>query len=455
MDPSLTGISITTTGSSIVPEEIEKKYFALVALHCPNELDAPIHALPLKETGIGRTAHPRTQFVIPDHRVSGRHAVLRHEPKSGRHLISDQNSKNGTMVNGRRIGGSTLLKAGDILRLGDTLLLYEHWQQNPPGDRPAESEVIGQSPAFNLVFKEALRVADKEMNIIITGESGTGKEVLTKEIHRLSRRKGRMVAINCGALPDNLMESELFGYVRGAFSGAVHDKEGLFQAASGGTLLLDEITELSLKLQAKLLRAVETGEVLPLGTTTPQPVRTRIISATNRDMEEELKEGRFRGDLYMRLNDWSLNLPPLRERKSDILPLARAFLSEFNPEKTFFLDADFVEAILLFDWPYNIRELKKEMRRAAVLGEDEIRLALSHLPEKIGAPISMRRSQTALMKNVLPSLENRCTPPREELVELLSRFKGKVSRIAKELNLDRAKIYRWIKKYDIDLDVFK
>jgi len=238
-----------------------------------------------------------------------------------------------------------------------------------------ESGIVGSSKVMQEVFKTVAKVARSSITVLITGESGTGKEVIARAIHNYSDRKEKpFVAVNCAALPANLLEAELFGYEKGAFTGAVSSKKGLFEQANGGTIFLDEIGELPLPLQAKLLRVLQEKEVRPIGSERSKKVDVRVIAATNRNLEEEVKKGSFREDLYFRLNIVKIELPPLRERKEDIVPLAHHFVKRFSkefklPPKE--LSADAVEFLLSYHFPGNVRELENMILRAMVLSSSD------------------------------------------------------------------------------------
>ncbi len=255
----------------------------------------------------------------------------------------------------------------------------------------SESTLLGESPAMCALFDMIARVARTRANILILGESGTGKELAARALHAQSdRHDNPFIVVNCGAIPENLIESELFGHKRGSFTGAVSDHDGLFKAAQGGTLFLDEVGELPLQMQVKLLRALQERRIRPVGDSRELPIDVRVISATNRDLEAEVRAGRFREDLYYRLNVISLELPPLRERRQDIPLLALAFLkrfsSEFGKEITDF-EPRAMQALTRYNFPGNIRELQNVVERACAL-EDGKSISLRSLPDAFQVPMT-------------------------------------------------------------------
>src|SRR5881397_3471136 len=247
-----------------------------------------------------------------------------------------------------------------------------------------EKTIIGSSEEMVRVFKMVDRVADSEATILIQGESGTGKELIAREIHYRSRRNsGPFVSINCGAIPRDLLESNLFGHVKGSFTGAVKDSAGLFQVAEGGTFFLDEVGEMPHATQVKLLRALQEREIIPVGGTQPIKIDCRLVAATNADLEREVSEGRFRADLFYRLNVIPIKLPPLRHRRDDIPLLVDHFLKR-QPANTSVktVSKEAMEVLMKYDWPGNVRELENVMERALVLDEGGV-IGPEDLPDKI------------------------------------------------------------------------
>jgi DNA-binding NtrC family response regulator len=305
-------------------------------------------------------------------------------------------------------------------------------------------EFVGGSPQIHKVFEVLEKVIPTRSNILILGESGTGKGVIAEIVHANSQRKDKpFIAINCSAIPENLLESELFGYRKGAFTGAASDKKGLITMADQGTLFLDEIGDMPMALQAKVLKVLETGEVQPLGDTKSLFVDIRIIAATNKQLEEQIAKGLFREDLYYRLNVIEVTVPPLRERKEDIAVLALHFVEKFsreNGKKVSGISDEALEVLNSYAWPGNIRELRNVIERAVVLANSEC-IGLSELAVKIRDQQSMRGAQT---------LKDRLEYYEEKIIrDSLRTHDGNKETVARELGVDLATLYRKIKKLGI------
>ena len=311
------------------------------------------------------------------------------------------------------------------------------------GDRP-----VGNSKIWLDLLRLAETVAPTDSTVLIQGESGTGKEVLARFIHELSNRAGGpFLSINCGALPEGLLESELFGHVKGSFTGAVRDKTGLFTAAAHGTFFLDEIGETTPATQVKLLRALQHREVIPVGATDAVPVDTRLIAATNRDLEQDIKIGRFRSDLYYRLNVISIHLPPLRQRRDDIPVFAEHFLhriASIRKEPVKRLQPAALEALQEYQWPGNVRELENALERAIILtGGDQI--GLDALPERV----TERKSEPLVAARTPnnPTLE---AIERAYILWVLQSEGGNKSRAAEILGIDPSTLYRKLSRYGVE-----
>jgi two-component system response regulator HydG len=313
-------------------------------------------------------------------------------------------------------------------------------------DRTGVVRPIGKSKRFNEVLKLAEQVAPTDSTVLITGESGTGKEVIARYIHSLSNRtEGPCLSINCGALPENLLESELFGHVKGSFTGAVRDKQGLFAAARGGSFFLDEVGEMPPSLQIKLLRVLQEREAIPVGATEAIPVDVRIMAATNRDLEEEMRKATFRSDLFYRLNVIAINLPPLRERREDILLLIESFLQHLATEQQVepkALSADTLDAVMVYEWPGNVRELENALEHAWVLSKANV-IEPSALPERITKrkkePLVSERSYANPTLDVIE---------RAYIMYVLQSEGGNKTRAAEVLGIDPSTLYRKLSRYE-------
>jgi two-component system response regulator HydG len=315
-------------------------------------------------------------------------------------------------------------------------------------ERTASTRPVGTSKSWLDIVQLAETVAPTESTILIQGESGTGKEVIARYIHQLSlRAEGPFLSINCGALPESLLESELFGHVKGSFTGAVKDKSGLFTAAAGGTFFLDEIGETTPATQVKLLRVLQHREVIPVGATEAVPIDVRLLAATNRDLEEEIKRGAFRSDLFYRLNVIALHLPPLRDRRDDIPMLVEWFLhrtAEARSEPPKQLSPAAVEALQSFNWPGNVRELENALERAVILTAGPI-IDVSVLPERI----TERRAEPLVSDRMRtnPTLE---AIERAYILWVLNSEGGNKTRAADILGIDPSTLYRKLSRFGVE-----
>jgi DNA-binding NtrC family response regulator len=385
---------------------------------------------------------------IPDARMSSQHACIEREGFNFAAL--DLGSRNGTRVNGVRVAAPIPLADGDLVQLGHTILRYRASIAAALGE-PADVDSSKEDAARPLMTIEPSlagravslgRVARSTAPVLLLGETGTGKEVLARAIHRLSGRKGPFVAVNCGALPATLLEAQLFGHVRGAFSGAVGDAPGLLRSAHGGTVLLDEIGDLPAPAQAALLRALQEHEVVPVGDARPVKIDLRVVAATHRPLENLVARGEFRSDLFARLAGFTFTLPPLRERREDLGLLVAAFATQ-RPIR---ITPAAGRALLRHDWPLNVRELHQALQVAAALAGEET-IDLSHLPPAIAACASH------------PGPPARATasadPLREKLISCCARHDGNVSDVARELGKARTQVQRWLKRFGIDARSFR
>jgi DNA-binding NtrC family response regulator len=318
-----------------------------------------------------------------------------------------------------------------------------------------QGAIIGKSPAMVEVYKTVARAASTKSTVLILGESGTGKELIARAIHQHSPRAGHpFVAVDCGALTETLLESELFGHVRGAFTGAVTDKKGVFEEADGGTCFLDEIGDISRNMQAKLLRVLQEHEVRRVGGKDWAKVDVRVVAATNQNLGELVRKGAFRQDLYYRLNVVAIHLPPLRERVEDIPVLVRYFLDRYSQEseKSVTAVADkTMELLCAYSWPGNIRELENTIEQAVALSSQQI-LTPEELPLEVRDRVDAKSFQNLSQDEQFlfpdtPSLEE---VKKRYVLHVLSRNQGNVSRTAKILNIDRRSLYRMLARYKIE-----
>jgi len=327
--------------------------------------------------------------------------------------------KNALLINELQLESQSLKERLDAMRFG---------------------RIIGSCSAMKAVFKKVEKVSTTDISVLITGDTGTGKELIAKEIHsRSARAKGPFVTINCGAIPENLLESELFGHVKGAFTGAVANHRGKFHAADGGTLFLDEIGELPLPLQVKLLRALQEKIVMRVGGTRPEPVDIRILAATNKNLEQEIARGAFREDLFYRLNVVNIHLPPLQERGDDILVIAKYLLSKYTEEfnsKVRGFSPNAVIAIRKFNWPGNIRQLENHLKKATVLAE-----------KALLSPEDLDLTADALPP-ILPLAQAKENFQRKYINEVLALNNGNRTKTARDLGVDPRTIFRHLERED-------
>jgi transcriptional regulator with PAS, ATPase and Fis domain len=411
---------------------------------------------------IGREPGVELELDVPA--VSRRHAEIAWV--NGAYHVRDLGSRNGVLVNGRRVQGSPL-DDNDELRIGDAIFKFvERDAEQYAGyrldgsltrgsaRRAAQPSLLVGGLQIDRIVSELERVAPTLLSVVLRGASGTGKEVVASELHRLSGRAGRFGAVNCAAIPDLLLESELFGFKRGAFSGADRDKPGLIRAADGGTLFLDEIGDMPLDAQAKLLRVLQAKEVLPLGATVPEKVDVRVISATHRDLGRMQREGRFRQDLYARLNEYEVFLPPLHERKEDIHVLARSFLARAG-RPSYVLSFPYMTGLLQHDFPYNVRELEACIKRSVALSAGPV-LGPEVLPDAVLEAMTdygKGHSRNPPVRVVEPT--PLAVPSEHELRAMLVHHQGNVAAVGRDLGKARMQIHRWMKRYGIAVDEFR
>jgi transcriptional regulator with PAS, ATPase and Fis domain len=417
-----------------------RRTLGLYVIDTPDErtLDRFVAASPVLE--IGREPGSGHRLAINDTRMSRTHTRLR--AVKGRLTLEDCGSRNGTFLNGARLVEPTPVGPGDLVRLGETLL--EVCELDPDAPPPLTTgPLLTRDPELLVTVAILDRAAPAALPVLLLGETGTGKEVLARRLHERSGRPGAFAAVNCAAIPADLVEAQLFGHRRGAFTGAIADTSGIFLRAHRGTLFLDEVGELPLEVQAKLLRVLETGEVPRLGADSVEPVQVRVVAATNADLEERIAKGTFRNDLFARLAGVARTLPPLRDRRRDVPLLARALLARAAPTRRLVLRAAFVEGLVLHAWPRNVRELKMAMERVAVLADD--------------APVGAEALELALPTAAAsgPGGRRAGGPSRDELVALLQQHRGNVAQVASVLGCHARQVYRWFQRHALDVNEYR
>jgi len=360
--------------------------------------------------------------------------------------LHDSGSKNGTFLKGKQLSAPCELQDGDVITVGNVALVFRE-SPAPVGDLELPMTALTASSTLNAPLQKAFdalgRICRTSVPILIAGETGTGKELIAQTIHRRSARSGPFVALNCGAIPDNLIESQLFGHKKGAFSGADDDHPGFVRAADHGTLFLDEVAELPAHLQVKLLRVLQEHTVIPLGAITPVHVDLRVIAATHQDISARISDGRFRQDLHHRLLGHTFELPPLRHRLEDLGLLIAALLQRIAGDDAAHvrLERNAIGALFGYSWPGNVRELEHTLRAAWLLARPEP-IALDHLPNQFHqAPPAPADSD-----------EHR----KEQLRSLLRLHKGNVAQVARAMGIKhRVQVHRWCKRFGIDPAAFR
>jgi transcriptional regulator of acetoin/glycerol metabolism len=459
---------VETPGADTLPVESTRHArkakstpFLFVAMECERPLAAPSrHSLAdVDAVIVGRGETRSVQRVvesgerrlvvrIPDSRMSGKHAELL--CALGRWSVRDAGSTNGTAVNGVK-QPSTELADGDLIETGHTLFVFRVLAADDDGPPDFDAARAPAAPGLATVVPHVerelallVKLAASNVAIVIHAESGAGKELAARAAHALSGRTGAFVAVNCGAIPESLVETELFGYRKGAFSGAADDRPGLIRAAHQGTLFLDEIGDLPAASQAAFLRALQEREIVPVGATRPIPVDIRVVAASHRDLQAQVEAGRFRADLFARISGYTVRLPPLRERREDIGLLVGSLLPRVagaGASRVTFTPAA-ARALFRYAWPLNVRELEKCLETAVVLaGGDAVQPA--HLPDAV------RATKVAPPTSMLTDAEK---ARRAEIVGLLREHGGNVSAVARAMGKARMQIQRWMKAYAIDPD---
>ncbi|MDF1564519.1 MAG: sigma 54-dependent Fis family transcriptional regulator [Deltaproteobacteria bacterium] len=405
-------------------------------------------------------SHPQSDLVLRDQTVSRTHAEIQLTERG--YLLVDVESTNGTVLDGQRVERA-YLAPGSNIKIGATILTFNAVDEEIPIEAGHEGRLgamVGESLAMRQAFGLIQKIAPMDVTVLVTGETGTGKELVARALHDYSTRKdGPFVVLDCGAIPPNLIESEIFGHERGAFTGAEKARAGAFERADGGTIFLDELGELRLDLQPRLLRVLENREIRRVGGNKVREIDVRVIAATNRDLQKEIQASNFREDLFFRLSVINVAIPPLRERRGDIEVLARHFLESprvIASRGRIDISDEALSALKTYDWPGNVRELLNVLERATTLNRGEI-IGLEDLPERIvqvdtpeGPPIegdveampevSFKEAKEALLEDF----------ERDYIRNILKACGGNISEAARRSGLHRKSIERLAKKYDLD-----
>jgi DNA-binding NtrC family response regulator len=415
----------------------------------PRPGNLPSQSCPIPDEGVLLGRGERVfEAVFEDPAMSPRHAEVR--MRGARVVLQDLGSSRGTKLNGAPLREAHSLVEGDVFRLGNTTLVFTNRNRLlhiPETRNSGHPELTGTTPSMDAVRRSIEAVAPHPRTVVVSGETGTGKEIVARLLHRRSGRAGPFVAVNCGGFTEGLLASELFGHVRGAFTGAIAEQQGLFRAANGGTLLLDEAGDLPVGLQATLLRVLETWKVRPVGSTRDVPVDVRVVAATNREMVTLVQRGLFRADLYARLAQWIIRLPPLRDRREDIPALTRALLVQLGAEGRD-LTPDLEEALLIHPWPLNVRGLSN------VLGIAAIATPVGQ-PLELGAEAHAALEDGDIDHEEVPLEKPPVVLDRACLEGLLHQFGGRVAEMARHVGVSRPKLYRMLWSAGLDPATFR
>ena len=398
---------------------------------------------------VGKAAE--NDLALDDETVSRIHFEIVRDAKG--YLVRDLKSTNGTFLDGAEVK-EAYLRAGSVIRIGSSELKFTPFEERIeilPSEKEQLGEMVGRSPAMREIFGLVERIAPTDATVLIEGETGTGKDMIARTLHQLSRRAVHpFIVVDCGAVAGTLIESELFGHEKGAFTGAVTARQGAFELASGGTVFLDELGELSLDLQPKLLRVLEQRELRRVGGTKTIKVDLRVIAATRKDLRSEVEKGKFREDLFFRLNVVPMTAPPLRERREDIPLLIDTMLAKLGPAGAQ-LSEQTRAALMGHDWPGNVRELRNVIERALLLGADP-----GMLVAPLGPPEVAKSAQLRDSIEFEPAVSFRETKEKwNELFErryltwLIKRAEGNISKAARDADMDRKYLHKLLRKYGI------
>jgi transcriptional regulator with GAF, ATPase, and Fis domain len=444
---------------SDLPETIELEKCKLVVVDGPDRGMTLTLTKPIIRIG----TNEKNDLLLQDNTVSRFHCEIRHIRDE--YLLVDRQSTNGTYIQNLRVREVFLHPNCEFL-VGNSLIRFEPEVESVrvvPMARGSYGELIGSAPRMREIYGIIDKVAPSDLSVVVEGETGTGKELVARALHTHSRRASRpLVIFDCSAFPENLLESELFGHEKGSFSGAIRTHRGVFERAEGGTIFFDELGEMSLNLQPKFLRALESGEIRRVGGERTIKVDVRVVAATNRNLAQLVEEGQFRRDLFYRLAKVRMTLPPLRDRPDDLPRLCDHFLDELRKARPELRVRRFSEEALAllaaYDWPGNVRELRNVVERSATFCEDEC-IEVEDLPgdlqARLGRPLQKSLPAPGSVDPGTGLKEAKeiivAQFERDYLVLLLERHEQNISRVAREAGIDRRHVYRLMKKYGIAL----
>ncbi|MEE2786790.1 MAG: sigma 54-interacting transcriptional regulator [Myxococcota bacterium] len=466
--PTVTRLSDETHGDAVV-ETVEVSMGAMTdLLHVEKcklmVVDGPNagREFILSKSVIRIGASDKNDLVLDDNTTSRYHCEIRRIKQE--YLLVDRQSTNGTYIGKLKVR-ECFLYAKCEFKVGNSVIRFVPMVEEVPVyplEETGYGELVGSSPKMQEIYGIIDKVAPSELSAVVQGETGTGKELVARAIHHFSRRASKpLVIFDCSAFPENLLESELFGHEKGAFSGAVRTHRGVFERAEGGTVFFDELGEMSVNLQPKFLRALENGEIRRVGGERTIKVDVRVVAATNRNLLQMVEEGAFRQDLYYRLAKVTLDLPPLRTRSSDIGLLIEHFLADLREKQPHLahierFSDDAVKAMCDYDWPGNVRELRNIIERATAFCEQET-VGIENLPSDFHARVGHHHSAShrvtpADLGRGLKEAKERMVAQfeRDYLIGLLERHNMNISRVAREAGVDRRHVYRLMKKYKIE-----
>jgi DNA-binding NtrC family response regulator len=427
--------------------------YVLRVLHAPGQGAGRVVVLENKFLSIGREGP--AGLVLDDSEVSRLHAVIEPVAADHRFVLVDQNSRNGVFVNGGKTQRQEL-HDGDVLRIGSHLLLFQFVALDPRNPHYRRTDAIdalvGDGYRMRAVQQRVIAIAARTEPVLVLGETGVGKELVARALHERSGCQGAFIAVNCAAINRELALSELFGHVRGAFTGALADHVGFLGQADRGTLFLDELGDLELTLQAALLRVLQEKTYRRVGDRRDLELTARVVAATNLPLLPAIEQGRFREDLYHRLRAHTVAIPMLRARREDIPALVAHVLRGTGLKP----NVNALEALLVYDWPGNVRELEQVLREAIPLCRHGV-LDLDDLREELTAPFAARRSAASVPPSGADLLDiSRTQPPtEEELRRVMAHCQGNINEVARFFGKDRKEIHRWIVRHGIDRDEYR